>query len=196
MLAGLESGDPAAVSIARSHLWNDLLHQGSLYSATPPSALYVAAVLERADCGDLLCESDLIALLEWLAEAFYAVGEEKRKQLEDWYGPGVMDRDPIFGEMQSLRSTIFRGVIPWAFVEGSGVSEAALLAALRLLESPELRHYRAILSPSIRRTLVTSSRKNYKVAAIATLVAWGEEVDSIEGAAEFLESRDEPGFTA
>jgi hypothetical protein len=43
---------------------------------------------------------------------------------------------------------------------------------------------------------VTSSHKNYKVAAIATLVAWGEEVDSIEGAAEFLESRDEPGFTA
>lgn len=193
ILAGLESGDPAAVRAAHSHLWDDLLHQGSLYSATPPSALYVAAVLECADCADFLSESHLIALLEWLAEASYAVGEDRRKQLEDWYGPGVMDRDPLFGKMQSMRPTLFRGVIPWAFVESSGVAEAALVAALRLLESPELQQYRAILSPGIRRTLAVSSRESYKVEAVAALLAWGEEIDSIEGAAELLEARDKPG---
>ncbi|MFI8952584.1 hypothetical protein ACIGO6_39700 [Streptomyces sp. NPDC053750] len=196
ILAGLESGDPAAVRAACSHLWDDLLHQGSLYSATPPSALYVAAVLERADCGDFLSESHLIALLEWLAEASYAVGDEKRKQLEDWYGPGVMDRDPLFGEMQSIRPTLFRGVIPWTFVESSGVAEAALLAALHLLDSLELQQHRAILSPNIRRMLAVSSRKSYRVAAVVAMAAWGEEIDSIEGAAELLEARDEPGSTA
>ncbi|MGJ5891208.1 hypothetical protein ACSCBZ_04575 [Streptomyces niveiscabiei] len=182
-LAGLMSGDAEAATIALDHLWNDLLHQGSLYSATPAAALYAAAVLGESKGGESLTTPHRIKLLEWLAEAAYAVSLSRERQLEEWFGSAVMDRNPLFGEMKAIRPVIFREISPYVSDSDRGVMEAALLAAVHLLDAPELSSHVEEISPKVRSVLAASDKQGYRDAAISQLEAWGEEVESLKHAA-------------
>ncbi|MGW0933683.1 hypothetical protein [Streptomyces sp. NPDC002666] len=189
VLAGLaHDSAPDAVAGALRHLWDDLLHQGSLYSATPKAALYVAAVLGEPH-GD---ESSVTSrrkteLLEWLAEVAYAVGASRERQLEEWFGSEVMDRDPLFGEVRAIRPLVFERVHPYISDSNADVAEAALLAAVHLLDAPELASHIGVLALRVRDTLGVSSKQGYRDAAISALAAWGESVESLTGSTEFAE---------
>jgi len=182
-LAGLVSGDAGAATIALNHLWNDLLHQGSLYSATPTAALYVAAVLGESRVGKPLPASHRIRLLEWVAESAYAVSASRERQLEAWFGPSVMARDPLFREMQATRPALFRGVSPYFSDPIKEVVEAALLAAAHLLDAPELASRIEEVSPKVRSVLAVSCKQGYRDAAISRLEFWGEDIESLRDSA-------------
>jgi hypothetical protein len=183
-LAGLVSGNVDAATIALDHLWNDVLHQGSLYSATPPAAIYVAAVLGDPSSRESLIASHRSMLLEWLAEVAYAVSGPRERQLEEWFGAAVMDRIPVFGEVRSIRSVLFRGVLPCISDSDPNVAEAALLAAIHLLDAPELASYRRVIVTKVGNLLAVSSRQGYRAAAISCLATWGEDVESLKGMTE------------
>lgn len=189
-LAGLVSGNAAAAVMALDHLWDDLLHQGSLYSATPAAALYVAAVLGEPRSREFLITPHRSKLLEWLAEVAYAVSVSRERQLEAWFGPAVMDRNSLFAEVQVIRPVIFQGVFPCISDSDPDVVEAALLATVRLLDAPELTPYRGAVAPKVRSVLAVSSKKSYQAAAISGLAAWGEDVESLKGATESPGKRD------
>lgn len=192
-LAGLTSGDDdkAAVTIALNHLWDDLLHQGSLYSATPTAALYVAAVLsENRNKEPFITPPRQVDLLEWLAEVAYAVGAAKQRQLEEWFGPGVMDRNPLSRQVRATRPTLFRGIFPYTSDADQDVEEAALLAVVHLLDAPELAHHIEGITPKVRSVLAVSSKQGYRNAAISALAAWGEDVESLKDSTDSTEEAD------
>ncbi|MET7645391.1 hypothetical protein ABZS83_17435 [Streptomyces sp. NPDC005426] len=189
VLAGLaHDSAPDAAARALRHLWDDLLHQGSLYSATPKAAVYVAAVLGESH-GDESSMSSRheIELLEWLAEVAYAVSVSRERQLKEWFGPEVMERNPLFGEVRAIRPLVFTGVHPYISDAHTDVVEAALLAATHLLDAPELAACIDVLAPDIRDVLGVSSKQGYRDAAISALAAWGENVESLTASTESTE---------
>jgi hypothetical protein len=202
-LAGLVSGRTDAVTIALNHLWDDLLHQGSFYSATPAAAVYVAAVLREPHTRESSTAPHRIELLEWIAELAYPVSISRERQLETWWGPGVRDRSPRFNEVQMIRPVLFQGVNPNIYDPDQGVVEAALLASIHLLDDPELTSFRGVIALEVRNILTASSTQSYRDAAISGLEAWGEDVESLERSTDDSESEfwnadrgsiDEPPF--
>jgi hypothetical protein len=179
-LAGLMSGEAAEVTAALDHLWDELLHQGSLYSATPAAALYVAAVLGDSKSREFLSARHRSDLLGWISESVYSVSFERVKQIEVWSGPGVVEENPLFGEMRAVRTDIFRCVLPCTFDSDKYVSEAALLAVIHLLDAPELKSHVGVVAPRVRGVLAVSSNQGYRNVAISRLAAWGEDVESLK----------------
>ncbi|MFD9323919.1 hypothetical protein ACFWDQ_40910 [Streptomyces sp. NPDC060053] len=183
-LAGLVSGDSDAVTIALNHLWNDLLHQGSLYSATPAAARCVAVVLGDPHTRECLTASHRIQLLEWIAELAYAVSISRERQLEAWFGPGIMTRSSLFSEVRMIRPLLFRRVNKNLSDSDKSVVEAALLASIHLLEDPELTSLRREIAPKVKSILAASSIRSYRDVAISGLEAWGENVESLKRSTE------------
>lgn len=185
VLAGLaHGGAPRALH----HLWDDLLHQGSLYSATPKAALYVAAVLGESHGNESSITSrHRIELLEWLAEVACAVGASRERQRKEWFGSEAVDRDPLFAEVRAIRPLVFKGVHPYISDSNDEVVEAALLAATHLLDSPELASRIGVLAPRVRDVLAVSSKQGYRDAAVSGLAAWGESVESLTESTEETE---------
>ncbi|MCW8215705.1 hypothetical protein [Streptomyces griseolus] len=186
-LVGLVSGNSGAATIALDHLWNDLLHQGSLYSATPAAALYVAAVLGEPRSRESLTAPHRSELLEWLAETAYAVSVSRERQREAWLDPAVMARNPLFSEVRAIRPILFRGVFPHISDSDKDVAEAALLAAAHLLDAPELASHIGAVAPKVRSVLAVSPKQGYRDAAISRLAAWGEDTTSLKDAAGSME---------
>ncbi|MFJ3927232.1 hypothetical protein [Streptomyces sp. NPDC090022] len=181
-LAGLVSGDARAVTAALGHLWDDLLHQGSLCSATPAAALCVAAVLGDPRGRESLTCSHRSRLLAWLADVAFVVTVRWERQLQEWSGSSAArDRNPHVGDIRAMRPALLRGVLPWVSDPDPSVTEAALLAAVHLLDAPELMSFRDALAPQVRTVLAVSSVHGHRAAAIAALEAWGEEVGSLRG---------------
>ncbi|WP_158709196.1 hypothetical protein [Streptomyces globisporus] len=180
----LQSSDAIAATVAIDHLWNDLLHQGSLYSATPPAAKYVAAVLSHSCYMEGLTASQRTSLLSWVAEVSYAVGVPRQRQLEEWFGPNAMHANPLHAQVQSIRPILFQAVSPYVQDSNPSVMEAALLAVVHLLDAPENKHHRRVMSPKIKEVLAVSSQKGCRDAAIYALESWGEDVQSLKDAAE------------
>ncbi|GLW54079.1 hypothetical protein [Kitasatospora phosalacinea] len=168
-LAGLLSGEPAAAEAALDHLWGEVLHQGSLCSATAPVACYVAALLYDAGSGEFLDPKHRRRLLSWLAESAYTVSDHRERQLEEWFGP---DRTTLFREFQEIRPRIFLGVAPHLHSPAGEVQEAALLAAAHLLDDPRLHSYRSEVSPMIRTVLAESVHDGHREVAARALASW------------------------
>lgn len=172
-LAGLTSGNAGAATIALDHLWSDMLHQGSLYSAMPAAALYVAAILGEPISRESLTAAHRSELLEWLAETAHEVIVLRERQREVWLGAAATAHNPLFSEMRVIRSTLFRGVFDHISDSDKDVAEAALLAAVHLLDAPELACHIGSVAPHVRSLLAVSSKRSYRDAAISRLAVWG-----------------------
>ncbi|MEW1721397.1 hypothetical protein [Streptomyces sp. NPDC093109] len=120
-------------------------------------------------------------LLEWLAEAAYAVSVSREQQLEEWFSPAAMDHNSLFGKMRAIRPILFQGVFPYISDSDKSTTEAALLAAVHLLDAPELASRIGAIAPKVRSVLAVSSKKSYRDTAISGLAAWGEDVTSLKG---------------
>ncbi|MEN3613629.1 hypothetical protein AAH979_29285 [Plantactinospora sp. ZYX-F-223] len=71
-LAALAGGDPAGRRAALEHLWSAVIHQGTPWTATPPAAVAVAALLgdpRLSGAADAELRANLLGFLAAVAEA-------------------------------------------------------------------------------------------------------------------------------
>ncbi|MFI6321024.1 hypothetical protein ACIBG8_26040 [Nonomuraea sp. NPDC050556] len=183
-LADLLLGTPEAQAKAVRHL-NDLVHhQNSLYSATAPAALYVAAILSDPRTAALVPVGEKgqrhplrQSLLDWLGAIADEVGNDAEATLLSLgFSP---EEYPAFTELHAIREVLFHAVSAFFQDTDLTVREAALAAAVPLLDAPELAHHQADLAPLVRSILATSSNRVYRSIAADGLGAWGEEAMSL-----------------
>ncbi|MCC5580042.1 hypothetical protein IMZ11_30900 [Microtetraspora sp. AC03309] len=183
-LTDLLNGPPDAQARAAKHLDHVVHHQNSLYTATAPAALYVAAILTDSPTDIAVpygregrrCRLRQ-ALLDWLGSVADEVGKEAETTLVRLGFPP--EGDPAFVQVRAIRPALFQGVSSLLHSPDPVIREAALAAAVRLLDAPELTHHRAVLIPMVRTFLATSSNRIYRAIAIDGLDAWGEETTSL-----------------
>ncbi len=169
-LSGLTSSHPRAVRLGLDHLWDDLIHQGTMYSATTPAALYVAALVGEARGRDW--NGRRAELLHWLIEVAYTASDEMQRKVSAWCG---YEYGPLYPWIRDIRPMIFRGVDACIHDPDPAVQQAALAAAAYLLDDPALVAHRARLVPLVRDVLGAGPHRRL---AIRTLVVGGAGVDS------------------
>ncbi|WP_243659492.1 hypothetical protein [Streptomyces sp. BK205] len=185
-LAALLDADEGARTRALSYLHNTLHHQNTLYEATVPAALYVAAILSDPR-GTRAVDKDRHSfpgcmhaeLLGWIASVANEVTNEAAV-LSKHYGFPLDDYAPAVG-IQKIRPTLFAASLPYTGESDRHVREAALTACIPLLDDPRLLHHRRPLVPLIREALGTSELWQHRERAIDTLNAWGEDTSGLEG---------------
>lgn len=196
-LADLLNGTPDAKARALDHLNDPVHHQNSLYSATAPAALCVAAILTdpRTDTSIRVGEQGQLcplrqALLDWLGSIAHEVCNDAEAT---WIRLGSSPEEyQPFREIRAIRAALFQAVSA-VFQDASPiVREAALAAAIPLVDAPELTHHRADLAPTVRSVLAGSSNRVYQHVAVRGLSAWGEETASLADPTEYFSN--EPPF--
>ena len=192
-LAAFTSGDRDTITQAVDHLGDVLLHQGALYKATGPAALYVAALLTDPASREALIPAweagrhPLRAkLLGWLGAVAHAVSDAWEEEWKEIVGDRWAS-SALVREIRAWRPAFFQGVSACFADPDPAVREAAYAAAIPLLDAPELLHHRAELIPVLRRELAASSEQGYRVAAIIGLQAWGEDTTDLAAHADFVE---------
>ncbi|WP_319463342.1 hypothetical protein [Micromonospora sp. RTP1Z1] len=149
-LVRLLSEDAALCGEVLAYLDAAVLHQGTIYSATAPAALFVAGILDDPRTL-VLCESALpwdererllrAALLEWLGSVAEsaAYGElepdEDDDEDDDWDARAV-------DACRAIRPDLYARVAPFLDDADSSVRRAAVGAATHLLLAPELAERR------------------------------------------------------
>ncbi|MFI0352530.1 hypothetical protein [Actinomadura sp. 9N407] len=194
-LAAFTSGDKDAITRVFNRIGDALLHQNTLYGATCPATLYVAALLADARSREALIpawEAGLrplrAKLLDWLAAVAHIVSdsweEEWKEIIGDDYFWGSSSR---VREIRSWRPAFFQGVSACLADPDSAVREAAHAAAIPLLDAPELLHLRTELIPVLRHELAVSRDYSHRLGAIVGLQAWGEDTTGFAAHAELIE---------
>ena len=185
-LAELLAQDQSARTKALNYLHHSLHHQNTLYEATVPAALCVAAILPNprtirtVDKNHHLTTVCMRAeLLHWIASVADAVTDEAevvRQRLGfllDDYPPAV--------SIRRIRPQLYSAAVAYVNDSDRPVAEAAITACIPLLDDPRLLHHRAALIPAIRQTLGTSERWQHREQAIDALDTWGEDSTGLEG---------------
>ncbi|MEV8333069.1 HEAT repeat domain-containing protein [Streptomyces niveus] len=155
-----------------------VLHQESLYSATAPAALYVAAVLN--DPRTLACHENYSAwdnrprplravLVEWLGQIADSAAYGETTDDEDGNDPGVTDA------VRAVRGTIHDAVSTHLLAPDPTVRAAALGATAALLQSPELASRISGTTQILRRLLAESTDRGERATTILTIGTWGED---------------------
>ncbi len=192
-LRDLASGDLLAVTSSFTHLYGPLLNDGVVYSATVPAFRYVAALLGDRPSRPALTPSWEEGkfpvrgrLLAWLADVAFDVSVDQERRIREWadYSP-----DEPFPDFLGIRSSY-----PEAFLVVSSyfgdpdprVVEAALVAAVRFLENPELAAHCGEVAPLVESVLAQSSNRWHRKLASEALEAWGQ-------GRVLIESHDDPG---
>ncbi|WP_433892471.1 hypothetical protein [Streptomyces sp. CA-111067] len=198
MLTGLLNADQRVRSRALDYLHHVVHHQNTLYEATVPAALYVAAVLTdprtalpvdkkpRDFPGPMRAE-----LLGWLGSVAHAADEEAETTSRRLGFPPE-DYPPFLRTCQ-IRPLLFQAVSACLDDPDPHVREAAMAACIPLLDDPRLRCHRAALIPLLREVLAVSALWQYRERAIETLDAWGQDTAGLEvrrEAFEFCDSED------
>ncbi|MEV0281305.1 HEAT repeat domain-containing protein [Streptomyces sp. NPDC050610] len=171
--------DPEVQAGALELLDMSVLHQESLYSATAPAALYVAAVLndprtlarhENYSTWDDQPRPLRAALLEWLGQiADSAAYGETSDEEEDGNDPGVTDA------VRAIRGTIHDAVSAHLSAPDPTVRAAALSTTAALLQSPELASRISETTQVLRRLLAESTDRRERANTVLTIGAWGQD---------------------
>ncbi|MEV4943855.1 HEAT repeat domain-containing protein [Streptomyces zaomyceticus] len=177
-LVQLLNEDPEVQAGALGMLDMSVLHQGSLYSATAPAALYVAAVLNDPRAmtvhEDFSVRDDRprplrAALLEWLGMVAESAAYGETTGEDDGNDP--RDTDAV----RAVRGPIFHAVLPHLRSAVPTVRDAALGATAALLRSPVLSDRVTVATRMLRELISESSDRRERAAAVLTLGAWGED---------------------
>ncbi|GAA3013073.1 hypothetical protein JCM13580A_38710 [Streptomyces drozdowiczii] len=191
-LVALLNVDQRVRSQALDHLHHVVHHQNTLYAATAPAALYVAAILldprtalpiekgPRDFPGPMRAE-----LLGWLDSVANAADDQAEATMRRF---GFPPEDyPPFVQTREIRPLLFSAVSACFDDHDLHVSEAALAACIPLLDDPQLRHDRKAMAPVLRETLAVSALWQYRERAIEALTAWGEDTAGLEVRREAFE---------
>lgn len=159
-----------------------VLHQGSLYSATPPVALFIAAIIghprtlaehESAFPWDNRRRPFRAALLEWLGlMAESAAYEDPDDGVEG-------DEPDVTESCRAIRPAIYSAVAPYLDDPASAVREAAIGAAVWLLKTPELVNHRPPAARLLKESLASSDDRRERAAAVLTLGAWEQDTANL-----------------
>ncbi|WP_439951721.1 hypothetical protein, partial [Actinomadura kijaniata] len=192
-LAALTSGDQTLVERGLNHLGGRLLHQESLYGETGTAALYVAALLANSDSQPSLNPTWRIYqrplranLLAWLAGVAEVVSD-KEEQAAHQHGVVGWETLATVQEVRALRPAMYQAVAGCLDDPDPMVAEAALGAAVPLLDDPALVHLRPVLAPRVRHELAISAERGWRFVAIRGLRAWGEDTTALAAHAEVAE---------
>ncbi|MEF2528341.1 MULTISPECIES: hypothetical protein [Streptomyces] len=179
-LRDLTSGDFSAVGSSLDHLYSALLNDGVVYSATVPAFRYVAALL-----GDRSSRAALAPaweagkfplrgkLLTWLADVAFDVSFGQERRIREWAGYSSTEPFPVFVDIRGVYPEAFPSVSSYFGDADSRVAEAALAAAVRFMESPELAAHRRELTPLVQNILAQSCSESHRSLAAEVLAAWG-----------------------
>ncbi|MFJ3420871.1 hypothetical protein ACIPN8_31525 [Streptomyces sp. NPDC086082] len=185
-LAELLAPDQGTRTKALHYLHHTLHHQNTLYEATVPAALCVAAILPNPRTTRLVDKSRYsfpgcmrTELLLWIASVADAVTDEV-DVLSRRHGFPLADYPPAVG-VRRIRPRLYSAAVAYVDDTDRDVAEAAITACMRLLDDPRLLRHRTALVPAIRQTLGTSERWQHRKQAIDVLDSWGEHSTGLEG---------------
>ncbi|MFJ9907915.1 hypothetical protein ACIRVK_34415 [Streptomyces sp. NPDC101152] len=178
LLAGLLADDAGTQARALRHLDDPVHHQNTLYSATVSAAAYVAAILRDPRTDTPVVDNDgrtlplRAALLNWLESVATEVGSEAEAHMAR---VGLcLEEHPESVQVRALRPGLFQAVTAFLHAPDPAVQEAAIAAAVPLLDAPELVQQRALLTPLVRDVLLSSDNRSYRSIAGRALKSWGE----------------------
>ncbi|MFF7209319.1 HEAT repeat domain-containing protein [Streptomyces sp. NPDC008238] len=185
-LLGLLHDDPEVQAESLGRLEMSVLHQGSLYSATPPAALFVAGIL--GDPRTLAVHESWFpwddrvrplraALLEWLGELAESAAYEDEEAVDDEaaYDEEWAEEIAAVEACRAVRPRLFDAVAPWLDDTDATVVEAALGAVTHLLRAPELADRVPVAAERLERVVRGGGERRERAGAVMTLSAWGHD---------------------
>lgn len=190
-LARLLDPSPSIRAAAARDALNEVTHQNSIYEATVPVALYVAAILKHpaTAAGEHVHAADLQprhptreTLLDWLGSTAYDADDECVAMGERHFGEGFLDACPDMRALRDLRPVIYSAVQPFLTDDSAKVRDAALVAAIPLAEHHALTGHRNELADHAHRLLSTSTDRYRRDRALDALNAWGHDTSTFENA--------------
>ncbi|MFJ8540390.1 hypothetical protein [Streptomyces sp. NPDC093591] len=190
-LARILSTDPVVRSAATDDALREVTHQNTIYEATVPVALYVAAILHHPaiEAGDFGHDADmpprrptLVRLLEWLSATAYDADDECVAIGERHSGKEFLNEYEEMRAFRDLRPAIFSAVHPLLGHDNAEVRDAAFVAAIPLAEHPVLTAHRAELVGHACRLLATSTDRYNRDRVLDAMTAWGHDTSDLENA--------------
>lgn len=186
-LLGLLHDDPEVQAESLGRLEMSVLHQGSLYSATAPAALFVAGILgdprtlavhESYFSWDDRVRPLRAALLEWLGELADSAADEEDEEDEEAEEDGEEDWAEEIAAIEACRAVrpqLFGAVVPWLDDADATVREAALGAVTHLLRAPELADRVPAAAERLERIARADGDRRERAGALLSLRAWGHD---------------------
>ncbi|KJS58424.1 hypothetical protein VM95_33485 [Streptomyces rubellomurinus] len=182
-LLGLLEEDPEVQAASLGRLEMSVLHQGSLYSATAPAALFIAGVLphprtlavhESFFPWDDRRRPLRAALLEWLGE-FAESAAWDDEALADPQDAEEAEALEAVRACRAVRPGIFEAVVPFLDDQDETVREAALGAVTHLLAADDLAD--RIPAAADRLECIARGRgpRRERAGALLTLACWGRD---------------------
>ncbi|GAA2485719.1 hypothetical protein [Streptomyces gobitricini] len=192
-LALLTSSDPVIRQSVLQDALGPVTHQNSIYEATVPVALYVAAILNHPavtagdDSRDAKTSPNrptLVRLLEWLGDTAYDADDECVAIGERLYGEGFLDEYEEMRAFRDARPAIFSAIRALLGHANADVRHTALVAAIPLIEHPLLTQHQAALASYARRLLATSTDRRHRDRVLDALKAWRHDTSGLEDASD------------
>ncbi|MFF7529930.1 hypothetical protein ACKI1Q_15230 [Streptomyces galilaeus] len=190
-LTRLLDPNPSIRAAAARDALDAVTHQNTIYEATVPVALYVAAILNHpaTAAGEHAHEADLQlrhptreTLLDWLGYTAYDADDQCVAMGERHFGEGFLDACPDMQAFRDLRPMIYSAVQPFLTDDSAKVRDAALVAAIPLAEHHALTEYRNELADHVHRLLSTSTDRYKRDRTLDALNAWGHDTSTLENA--------------
>ncbi|MET8291517.1 hypothetical protein ABZV80_41045 [Streptomyces sp. NPDC005132] len=187
-LAQLLDPDPQVRASAVEEVLGAVTHQNTIYEATVPVALFVAAVLnhpataagegEQAEARPASYPTRA-TLLDWLGrtacDACVAAGERSSVST-------FLDEVPDMRAFRELRPVLYRAVHQLLGDPHEEVRHAALVAAIPLAEHPHLTAHRAELTSCARSLLSSSAQRYRRDRVLEAMKEWGHDISGLENA--------------
>ncbi|WP_381559974.1 hypothetical protein [Streptomyces eurythermus] len=190
-LARVLNPDPVVSAAATDNALREATHQNTIYEATVPVALYVAAILDHPAIAadDFGQDADtpshrptLVRLLKWLSDTAYDADDECAAIGERHFGKEFLEEYGQMRAFRDLRPAFFSAVRPFLRHENADVRDAALVAAMPLAEHPVLTAHRVELVGHARRLLATSTDRYNRDRVLDAMKAWGHDTGDLENA--------------
>lgn len=186
ILTMLLDANQSVRTVGLNDLFDRVHHQNTLYEATVPAALYVAAILpdsrtaraidkdRRSFPGCLRAE-----LLAWIASVAEEV-TDRGNATSTRLGFPLSDYPPATA-ISEIRPQLYSAAFAHAHDPDPHVREAAIAACIPLLDDPRLVEHRGALVPLLQQVLGKSELWQQRERAIDALDTWGEDSSGMEG---------------
>lgn len=179
-LAALLDPDPLTRARALDACWEPLRQENTIYPATLPAALYIAAILpdprtSAAGQHGRWGRSPRLrplraALLDWLGELGTDADDETAALFARSH---VLEDCPPFSTVRALRPVFFTAVAAFLHDADRDVRHAAVAAAIPFAQAPELDAHQAEFIHCARRLLATSTDTYYRARTTDALISRG-----------------------
>ncbi|MBD0694107.1 hypothetical protein [Streptomyces sp. CBMA123] len=155
-------------------------HQDTIYEATAPAALCVAAVLaRRAEEHPGGADGVCVLLLGWLAGVAYDSDDACVAAADRYFEGRYLDASPAMVAIRALRPALYLAVAPFLGDPDTAGRDTALAAALAFAEHPDLAPHREGLAEHARNLLLVSDTRWRRWQAIDALTSWGYDTTGL-----------------